>query len=405
MLSLHKIKSKSLPFRSHLFAAIALSAAAFLCVSELPAASDDGSVRLDEVGVKNLRIETVEVENTTFEETVFALGRIEASPGRKAVVSSRVAGRALTVPAYLDLPIKQDAEALSLESRQPGNPPPTLSLTAPIGGIVTKVNVVPGQPVSPDDSLVEITDLSWVHAHAAVPEHMAGKLKVGQPAQIRSQAYPGRVFTATLAHLGAEADEKAGTLEAAFHVENKDLALRPGMRVEFSIIVGKREDVMSVPRAALLGEPTNRYVYIKHYELKNAFQKRLVVIGAMNDRRVEVTDGLLSGDEVVTRGAYSLSFAGGGTVSLKAALDAAHGHEHAEDGSELTPEKKAAMEAAKRGSSGQAHEDHGGFNVWMAISGVLFVLLIIASVNRKKEPLLTPGETSAKNDSTSTEAN
>lgn len=207
-----------------------------------------------------------------------------------------------------------------------------------------------------------------------------GKLKPGQQALIRTVAFPDRTFTATLAHLGA-AVEGQGTLEAAFHIENKDLALRPGMRAEFSIIISKRADVMSVPRSALLGEPSRRFVYIKDYELKHAFVKTPVVVGAMNDRFAEILDGLVAGDEVVTQGGYSLSFAGGGSVSLKEALDAAHGHEHAADGSELTPEKKAQMEAAKSGTSHEHHEE--GFNVWMAISGVLFVLLGISAYTRK----------------------
>jgi multidrug efflux pump subunit AcrA (membrane-fusion protein) len=43
--------------------------------------------------VKNLRIETVEVEETDFEATIFSLGRIEAIPSKVAAVSSRIPGR------------------------------------------------------------------------------------------------------------------------------------------------------------------------------------------------------------------------------------------------------------------------------------------------------------------------
>jgi hypothetical protein len=64
---------------------------------------------------------------------------------------------------------------------------------------------------------------------------------------------------------------------------------------------------------------------------------------------VEITKGLFPADEVVTRGAYSLSFAGGGSVSLIEALDAAHGHKHAADGKEPTPEEEAAEHAGKAG--------------------------------------------------------
>lgn len=337
-------------------------------------------VILDETGVKNLRIETVAAEETTFEETAFALGRIRVAPGHRAVVSSRISGRAVEVNAHIDTLIKKGETALTVESRQPGDPPPVIKLAAPIDGLVSAVNIAPGQPIEPDASLIEVLDLSTVHAVAAVPEHLAGKLKRGQQARIRVAGAGDREYLATIAHFGAEADSATGTIEVAFHVDNPDLLLRPGMRAEFSIITGKRENVISIPRAALQGEASNRFVYVKHFDLPNAFNKTPVQVGAMNDRFVEIVGGLFPADDVVTRGAYSLSFAGGGSgISLKEALDAAHGHEHAEDGSELTPRQRAEL-AAKR--QAHAHPETataaatGGSPVWMYVSGGLFVLLL-----------------------------
>ncbi len=341
------------------------------------------TVILDETGVKNLRIETVEAEETEFEETVFALGRIKVAPGHRAVVSSRVPGRVLSVAAHIDTRIEIGAEVSVIESRQPGDPPPSVRLTAPLSGLVSAVKIAPGQPVTPDDSLVEIIDLSEVHAVAAVPEHLVGKLQVGQAAHIRVLAVPGQVFEARLAHLGAEADAKSGTLEAAFHIENPDGLLRPDMRAEFSIVLSKREGVMSIPRAALQGDATNRTVYRKHYDnlLKNTFVRVPVQIGAMNDRFVEVTAGLVAGDEVVTTGAYSLGFAGKGSVSLKAALDAAHGHEHNEDGSELSAGQKTGAKA----DGGHAHGVGGlsTLTLFSLVSNGLLLVLLVAAIRRK----------------------
>jgi hypothetical protein len=335
--------------------------------------------------VKNLRIETVEVEETDFEEIAFALGRIKVAPGHRAVVSSRIPGRALEVKAHVDTPIEKGAEAVIVESRQPGDPPPRVSLVAPISGLISAVKVVPGQPITAEDSLIEIVDLRDVHAVAAVPEHLAGKLRVGQVAHLRVAAAPDRTFEAVLAHLGAEADSESGTLEAAFHVENPEMLLRPGMRAEFSIVLGKREGVVSVPRAALQGDTANRFVYVEDFDLPYAFVKSPVAIGQLNDRFVEITSGLLPGDKVVTRGAYSLAFAGGGSISLKEALDAAHGHEHAADGSELKPEDQA-----KKPPAGDHGHDHGeeahASPLWKIVSGVLFVLLIVSTFTKRREP-------------------
>jgi hypothetical protein len=151
------------------------------------------------------------------------------------------------------------------------------------------------------------------------------------------------------------------------------------MRAEFSIITGKRENVISIPRAALQGEASNRFVYVKHFELPNVFLKTPVQVGAMNDRFVEIVGGLFPADDVVTRGAYSLSFAGGGSgISLKEVLDAAHGHEHAEDGSELTPEKRAELAAKKKAQTSGTSPTAEAGPLWKYVSGGLFVLLLVS---------------------------
>lgn len=341
------------------------------------------TVVLDETGVKNLRIETVEVEEATFEDTVFSLGHLEVLPGKKAIVSSRIEGRAFSVLVIPHTEVDAGAEVAWVESRQPGDPPPVVKLEAPISGLISKVNIAPGQPVSPNDELIEIVDLSTVEAVANVPQQLAGRVKLGQKAYIKVPALPDKVFEAKIVHMAAIADETSGTIEAAFHVPNPDRTLRPGMRAEFNIVLSTRENVTSVPRSAIQGSAQDRFVYVKDFELENAFVKVPVVVGTMNDRYAEVLSGLLPGDEVVTHGAYSLSFAGASSISLKEALDAAHGHEHAADGSELKPGQKAGGHDDD-GDHDHAEDGHGGASpVWMYVSGVLFVLLLISLMTRK----------------------
>lgn len=348
------------------------------------------TVILDEAGVKNLRIETVEAEETTFEETLFALGRIGVLPGQKAIVSSRIPGRATSVLALPDREVKAGDELMSVESRQPGDPPPTIKISAPMSGLVAKVDIAIGQPVTPDQSLMEILNLDTVEAVAHVPEHLMGRLAKGQRAHIRVPGLPDKVFEAELSHLGAYANAESSTVEAAFHVANPGHLLRPGMRAEFNVVLSQRENVMSIPRAALQGDAAGRFVYVKDFDLKNAFVKIPVVVGQINDRFVEVTSGLLPGDEVVTRGGYSLAFAGKGSVSLKEALDAAHGHEHNEDGTEKG--------SAAPGAAHDHDHDHGGGDdhdheesdwntltiLFAASTGILLVLLIVATLRRKE---------------------
>lgn len=378
-----------------------------LCVTALaaadaaPTAPANPPVILDATAIQNLRIETAVAEESDFETTVFALGQLEVYPGNRAAISSRIAGRAVSVHVRHDHAIEAGATAFVIESRQPGNPPPQVTLTAPISGLISRVDVVPGEPVSPDKALAEIIDLRKIYALARVPEHLASALRSGQTARVLVPAVSPQPFTATLEHLGVLADPANGTIEAAFRLENPDLVLRPGMRAEFAIVTSRRTGVMSVPRAALQGDAANRFVYVKDFDLPHAFHKTPVVVGETNDRAVEIVRGLLPADEVVTRGAYSLAFVGSGSVSLKDALDAAHGHAHAADGSELKGDASAAKSATPAADAhaghdhadhGHAHDDHDDHDhdaehperPWMILSGVLFISLVVVSALKRR---------------------
>ncbi|MBS0658580.1 MAG: efflux RND transporter periplasmic adaptor subunit [Verrucomicrobia bacterium] len=313
------------------------------------------------------------MEEQAFEETVFALGRIEPEPLRRSVVTSRIPGRLIELKLQAGDRVAAGDIVARLESRQPGDPPPVVSLRAPNAGIVTVTEARQGEPIEPDKVIMEITDLTQVLAIARVPEHQTARLSVGSKAHIRVSAVPGETFEGELIRFGTSADRERGTVDAVFRFASRGTSLRPGMRAEFSIVLAQRDGVMTVPRAALQGDNLDRFVYVKDYELKNAYVKTAVRVGMMNDRYVEIVFGLVPGDQVVTQGAYSLAFAGKGSVSLKAALDAAHGHEHNEDGTEVTAEQKAARAG---GAGGHDHSQGEGMSLLTILSLAANALLV-----------------------------
>ncbi len=337
-------------------------------------------VRLDDIKAKNLGIEFADVIETDFETTVFAIGRIEEIPSRHSVLSSRISGRIVGLEAIEGDRVEAGQLLVKVESRQPGNPPPVISLQSPISGIVSESHVRMGEPVEPSNELLDIIDLSEVWAVARVPEQEAASIRVGSKSRIRIAALPDKTFTGELIRFGTTADPKAGTLDAIFRIANSDYALRPGMRAEFSIVASSRPNVMAVPLEALQGDSANRVVYAKDFDLPNVFIKSPVQTGARNDRYVEIVSGLFPGDQVVTKGSYFLGFVGGGGGSLKDALDAAHGHPHNEDGSVMT-----ADEIAKSEQSEDGHEEHAAANSHLVlplalIAGFAIILLIVSSI-------------------------
>ena len=337
------------------------------------------SIPLDETAVKNLRIETVVAEEQDFETTVFAIGRIEEIPSKHSVLSSRIPGRIVSIEAFVGDHVKAGQVLARVESRQQGNPPPTIELTAPQAGLIISSHVRLGEPVEPSNELLDISDRSTMWAVAKVPENDASQIKPGSKARIKIPALGGDPILATMLRYGVNADRQSGTIEAIFELENANQLLQPGMRVEFSLITSTRSDVLAVPRTAVQGSSTKRVVFVKDFELPNVFIRSPVVLGEENEEFVEIISGIFPADEVVTRGSYSLGFAGSGSgMSLKEVLDAAHGHEHAEDGSELTPEQIAEKKAAAD-PHGQDHEGNSNLLLYLQIYAGLIPLLFIGS--------------------------
>jgi len=293
-------------------------------------------VALTDLQRANLGLALAPAEEIAMERTTFALGRIEAIPNQQATLSSRIAGRVKSLEVNPGQSVEAGMPVISIESRQAGNPPPTITLDAPIDGLISEIDVQSGDPVEPDRHLLDVTDLRQVMAVANVFEHDAGNLKAGMQARIRVPAFRDRVFEGRLAYLGTEVDRQNATLPVFFEIDNPDLLLRPGMRAEFSIFTESRDGILSVPREAILGEHGQHFVFLADYELPGLFIKTPVHVGARNDRYAEVLAGLFPGDEVDTTGNFALQFAGADNAALKDVMDAAHGHSHGPNGEELS---------------------------------------------------------------------
>ncbi len=361
------------PYLYAVVACIGLSLKLFAAESGL------NTVILDATSAENLGVESVVAQRRSFEDTLFALGRIEPIPARQGVVSSRIAGRVISLSAFEGDEVGKGDVVAILESRQPGNPPPSVELRTPLNGLVSHGHVRLGEPVEPDEELFEVIDLSEVYAVARVPEDEADVLKPLTVARIRIAALPGEVFEGELLRWSTEIDPESGTVGAIFVIQNKEKRIRPFMRAEFSIVTGMREKVLSLPRTALVADAVGQSVFVRDFALPNAFVQSPVRTGMRNDQYVEILSGLFPGDEVVTRGAYPLAYAGAGTVSLKDALDAAHGHEHNEDGSEMTAEDRKKANAAIAATTGGASSR--GLNLFLVLfSVVLFGLLVLTQI-------------------------
>jgi len=294
------------------------------------APSESGPVRLTQMMVQNLGLETVEVELRPMEKTFAALGSVDPEPGKVAAIASRVPGRVTKLMVHDGQRVKAGEVLVEVESRVVADPPPRLTFKAPMDGVVLETNVLLGGTVEPDQNLLTIIDLSEVDVVGQVFEAQIGAVKVGQSVRIKPIAFPDVTFTGEVKTTAANLNRDTGTLRVFVHTENPEGKLLPGMRAQLAFITDETEAAVVVPREAVLGEAGDLFVYRQIMTAPFAYARTPVVVGMRDDRFIEIVEGVLPGDRVVTRGNYQLQYVSGGGGGQTIEDD--HGHSHGSGG-------------------------------------------------------------------------
>ena len=87
------------------------------------------------------------------------------------------------------------------------------------------------------------------------------------------------------------------TMQTEVDVPNRDLSLTPGMYANTYLQLAHREDVLTVPLAAIQGDSTTETVMV--VDSRNRLEPRAVHVGLRGSVLAEIKDGLVEGDRVV----------------------------------------------------------------------------------------------------------
>jgi membrane fusion protein, heavy metal efflux system len=190
-----------------------------------------------------------------------------------------------------------------------GNSASELRLRAPIDGIVLSRSAVIGQPVTSADTIASIADLSEVWFLARVFEKDLAAIQLGAAAEVELNAFPKRRFAGKVEYLGQQIDPAARTLTARIRLTNSDEALRIGLfgTAQVATAAGQSQPVLVVPRSAVSEVAGKSVVFVRQQD--GDFDMHEVALGESNLGRIHVLSGLREGENVVTRGAFTLKSA------------------------------------------------------------------------------------------------
>jgi HlyD family secretion protein len=134
------------------------------------------------------------------------------------------------------------------------------NVRAPINGTIIEKQVERGQVISSPTNdvgggtvLLKMADLNLVQVRTLVDETDIGKIQAGQRATVTVEAFPARPFSGTVLKIEPQAltEQNVTMFPVLVRIDNKEGLLRPGMNAEVEVHVGRRDDVLTVPNAAL----------------------------------------------------------------------------------------------------------------------------------------------------------
>jgi Cu(I)/Ag(I) efflux system membrane fusion protein len=320
-----------------------------------------GTVRVDPVTVQSIGIRTTEAERRTMSRTIHTVGRVDYDEQRLTRLHPKTEGwvEALYVDETGE-PVEKDTILLSIYSPQLVStqqeyvlavknletlrPSPfadvrqgaealvetalerlrlldvpehqireltetrevkkRLHIHSPAKGIVIEVGVREGQYVTPASELYTIADLSEVWVYVDIYEDELPWVRVGDEAEMRLTALPGKVFKGKITYIYPYAEPKTRTVKVRMEFDNPELLLKPDLFADVTVHASRQLDAVAVPEEAVLRSGVREQVFVVRAPGK--FEPREVELGISSEGWTQIREGVQPGEEVVVSAQFLL---------------------------------------------------------------------------------------------------
>ncbi|MBI1906710.1 MAG: efflux RND transporter periplasmic adaptor subunit [Rhodocyclales bacterium] len=191
-----------------------------------------------------------------------------------------------------------------------------LTFNSPATGFVLEKKAVEGMRFTPGTAIYRIADLSSVWVIADVYEKDLARVRVGEAAQVRLEAFPDQAFEARVTYLYPTLNATTRTTPVRLELANRDGLLRPGMFAHVDVATAGSVVRLTVPKSAVLD--TGERQVVLRVEGEGRFKPQPVKVGLRGRDHVEILEGLEDGAEIVVAANFLID----AESNLKAALSA-----------------------------------------------------------------------------------
>jgi RND family efflux transporter MFP subunit len=186
-------------------------------------------------------------------------------------------------------------EIVRLEST--GEVQQELEIDSPVSGYITERNAFPSVSVQPEMRLYTIADLSTVWVQAQVFQNDLERIKIGAPATLTVNTYPGRTFTGRVDFIYPQVDMETRTAKVRVIFSNSGLQLKLGMFVNVSLQV-PMDSQLVIPTTGVLQSGTRQIVFVERSD--GYIEPHEVQLGSRVSDDFIVLKGLKAGEQIVT---------------------------------------------------------------------------------------------------------
>jgi membrane fusion protein (multidrug efflux system) len=182
-------------------------------------------------------------------------------------------------------------------------------IRAPMDGVISYRGVSVGSRVErmgSGDPMFCIVQNRILDLSVSVPSVKMTSVKVGQPIVFSVDSFPDKEFTGNVMFINPALDTQNRTVKLVAEVNNEKGLLRGGLFVKGKIITGIRKGVLLIPRSALLNWDLSKHSAEVFVVKGDQGEVRRVQTGVTSGDYVEISSGLVTGDLVVTRGAFNI---------------------------------------------------------------------------------------------------
>ena len=176
-------------------------------------------------------------------------------------------------------------------------------ITAPIDGIIEKVNLKKGELAVPGMQVIQLVNLSKLYVRADISENYLPYLKMGDEVTLTFPSYPGYMKKLNISRIGNVVNINNRTFEIELELENTQEELKPNMVGVIKINDFTAENSMVAPSKVIKEDLNGHYLYIAVQDGNDLIaRKRYIQIGRTFNDQTRVVGGLEFGDKIIVDG-------------------------------------------------------------------------------------------------------